>query len=84
MSVEEILLDEATRVATSLEGGLAILEVSFWPLSEAKSKQRRSLKQRSWRVPVFSISGHAGARVINALFVGFKTKRNLRLTQCPA
>jgi hypothetical protein len=42
MSVEEILLDEATRVATSLEGGLAILEVSFWPLSEAKSKQRRS------------------------------------------
>jgi hypothetical protein len=51
MSVEGTLLDEATRVATSLEGGVAILEVELLTLSDAKSKRRRS-----------SIPGHVGAR----------------------
>jgi len=48
--------------------------------TEAKLKPARLARTRL----LFSISGHAGATNINALFVGFKTKRNLRLTQCPA
>jgi hypothetical protein len=84
MSVEGILLDEATRVASSLEGGVVILEAELLAFERRKIETEARLKTANWREPVFSISGHAGARVISALFVGFKTKRNLRLTQCPA
>ena len=64
MSVEEILLDEATRVATSLEGGLAILEV------ELLAFERRKIETEAKREPVFSISGQGHCRAADRLCGG--------------
>jgi len=44
MSTEENLLDEATRVATSLEGGLAILEVELLAFERRKIETEAKLK----------------------------------------
>jgi hypothetical protein len=44
MSIEEILLDEATRVATSLEGGVAILEVELLAFERRKIETEAKLK----------------------------------------
>jgi hypothetical protein len=77
MSIEKILSDEATRVANSLEGGVATLEAELVAVSNAESKQRRSLKRRSWQEPAFSTFDHAWGMVANALVAGFKMKCNL-------
>jgi hypothetical protein len=44
MSVEGILLDEATRVASSLEGGVAILEVELLAFERHKLETEAKLK----------------------------------------
>jgi len=44
MSIEEILSDEATRVATSLEGGLPILEVELLAFERRRIETEAKLK----------------------------------------
>ena len=79
MSVEGILLDEATGVATSLEGGVAILEAELLAFGRRKIEtQARFKTAKLARSRLLDFQPRRGERVINAIFAGFKTKRNLR------
>ncbi len=84
MSVEGILLDEATRVASSLEGGVVILEAELLAFERRKIETEARLKTAKLaRTRLLDFRPRRGEGY-QCPFVGFKTKRNLRLTQCPA
>ena len=78
MSIEKILLDEAARMADSLEGGVAALEAELVAMEQRRIETEAELKAAKLARTRLSIFGHAWGTVTNAPTAGFKTKRNLR------
>ena len=84
MSIEKILLDEAARMADSLEGGVVTLELELVAIEQRRIETEAELKTAKLARTRLLDFGHAWGTVTNAPTAGFKTKRNRRSAPWPA
>jgi hypothetical protein len=79
VSIERILLDEATRVANSVEDGVAAFEAELMAMEQRKMETEVELKTAKLaRTRLLDFRPRLG-HGFQCPTAGFKTKRNLRL-----